>query len=74
MRTFIHKIKYAALFFCTPFLYAQRPTHSPNPEDNTPADFTNLFDVIVFIVLPVAMFIFYILWRKQVKKKGDDKN
>jgi len=74
MRNSIHKIKYAALFFFTPFLYAQKPTHSPNPQDNTPIDFNNLFDVIVFIVLPVLMIIFYILWRKQVKKNWNHKN
>lgn len=74
MRTLIHKIKYTALFFFTPFLYAQKPTHSPNPQDNTPIDFNNLFDVIVFIVLPILMFIFYIIWRKQVKKNRDNKN
>ncbi len=74
MRASIHKIKYAAFLFLTPFLYAQMPTHSPNPQDNTPIDFNNLFDVIVFIVLPILMFIFYILWRKQVKKNRDNKN
>jgi len=74
MRASIHKIKYATLFFFTPFLYAQKPTHSPNPQDNTPIDFNNLFDVIVFIVLPILMVIFYILWRKQVKKNRDNKN
>lgn len=74
MQNSIHKIKYAVLFFFTPFLYAQKPTHSPNPQDNTPIDFNNLFDVIVFIVLPILMFIFYIIWRKQVKKNRDNKN
>jgi hypothetical protein len=74
MRTSIHKINYILIFLFTPFLYGQRPTHSPNPQDNTPIDFTNLFDVIVFIILPIVMFIFYILWRKQVKKNKDNKN
>jgi preprotein translocase subunit YajC len=55
-------------------MYAQKPTHSPNPQDNTPIDFNNLFDVIVFIVLPILMIIFYILWRKQVKKNRNHKN
>ncbi|HCE54798.1 MAG TPA: adenylosuccinate synthetase [Lutibacter sp.] len=52
-------------------MYGQRPTHSPNPQDNTPIDLNNLFDVIVFIVLPILMIIFYILWRNQVKNKGN---
>jgi heme/copper-type cytochrome/quinol oxidase subunit 2 len=74
MRPSIPKIIYTALFFFTPFLYAQKPTHSPNPQDNTPIDFTNLFDVIVFIVLPILMFIFYFLWRKQVNKNRGNKD
>ena len=74
MLPLIHKFKYISLFFFAPFLYAQKPTHSPNPQDNTPIDFNNLFDVIVFIVFPVGLFIGYFLWRKQVKKKKENKN
>ena len=74
MRTSIFKINYILVFLFTPFLYAQKPTHSPNPQDNTPIDFNNMFNVIVFIVLPILMFIFYIIWRKQVKKNRDNKN
>lgn len=74
MRTSILKIIYVALFFFTPFIYGQRSTNSPNPQDNTPIDLNNLFDVIVYIVLPILMFIFYFFWRKQVKKNRDKKN
>ena len=74
MRTSIYKINYILPFLFTTFLYGQRPTHSPNPQNNTPIDFNNLFDVIVFIVLPIAMFIFYFLWRKQEKKNKGNKN
>lgn len=67
----IFKFRNIVLFFFTGFIYGQRPTHSPNPQDNTPIDLNNLFDVIVFIVLPILMIIFYILWRNQVKNKGN---
>lgn len=70
----ILKFRNIVLIFFTPLMYAQKPTHSPNPQDNTPIDFNNLFDVIVFIVLPILMIIFYILWRKQVKKDRNHKN
>lgn len=70
----IHKMIRIALFFFTGFIYAQQPTHSPNPQNNTPIDLNNLFDVIVFIVLPIGIFIFYFLWRKQVKDNRDNKN
>jgi len=67
----IFKFRNIVLFFFTGFIYGQRPTHSPNPQDNTPIDLNNLFDVLVFIVLPILMIIFYILWRKQLKNKGN---
>ncbi len=74
MPTSIHKFKYIALFFFTGLIYGQLPTHSPNPQDNSPIDFNNLFDVIVYIVLPVSMFILYFLWRRKVKKNRKNKN
>ena len=49
----------------------QLPIGTRNPDDNSPIDFTNAFDVIVYIILPVLMIIFYIFWRKKKKK---DKN
>ncbi len=74
MRTSTHKINYILIFLFTPFLYGQQPTHSPNPQNNSPLEFNNLFNVIVFIVLPVVIFILYLVWRKQVKKDRDNKN
>lgn len=50
-------------------LLLQLPIGSRNPDDNDPIDLTSTFDVIVYIVLPVLMIIFYILWRR--RKKGD---
>jgi heme/copper-type cytochrome/quinol oxidase subunit 2 len=70
----IRKFKYVSLFFITPFIYGQQATHSPSPQNNTPIDLNNLFDVIVFIVFPVGLFILYFLWRKQVKKNRENKN
>jgi heme/copper-type cytochrome/quinol oxidase subunit 2 len=73
MRPSIRKFKYIALFFFTGIIYGQLPTHAPNPQDNSPIDLNNLFDVIVYIVLPVGMFILYFLWRRQVKKNRENK-
>jgi len=71
MQPLIHKFKYASFFFFTSLIYGQRPTHSQNPQDNTPIDLNNLFDVIAFVVLPIVLIIFYFLWRKQVKNKSN---
>jgi len=70
MLTSIFKFRNIVIFFFTVFIYGQRPTHSPNPQDNTPIDLNNLFDVIVYVVLPLGMIIFYFLWRKQVKNRN----
>ena len=51
-------------------LILQLPIGTRNPDDNSPIDLTSTFDVIVYIILPVLMVIFYIFWRK---KKTKDK-
>lgn len=48
-------------------LSAQQPTHVPGPQTNSPIDLNNWFDIIVFIILPLAMIIIYFMWRRQVK-------
>jgi heme/copper-type cytochrome/quinol oxidase subunit 2 len=73
MRPLIHKFKYLAIFFVSGFVYGQLPTHAPNPQDNTPIDLNNLFDIIVYIVLPIGMLILYFLWRRQVKNNRKNK-
>ncbi|HEY9168372.1 MAG TPA: hypothetical protein VIN72_02690 [Lutibacter sp.] len=74
MRPLIHKFKNIVFLFITGFIYGQKPTHSQNPQDNTPIDLNNLFDVIVFIILPIVVVIIYFLWRKQVKNDREHKN
>lgn len=54
-------------------LLLQLPIGSRNQDDNNPIDLTSAFDIIVYIVLPILMIIFYILWRKK-KRKDKDKN
>ncbi len=49
-------------------LLLQLPIGTPNPDDNSPLDLTDPFEIIVFIVLPILMIVFYILWRRMKKK------
>lgn len=49
----------------------QLPPGTRNPSDNTPVDFTNPFNWIVFIILPIAVAIYYIYWRKSKRKDQD---
>lgn len=48
-------------------LLLQVPTGTPNPGSNSPIDFSSAFDVIVFIVLPILLIAFYLIWRKKQK-------
>ena len=49
-------------------LLLQLPIGTRNPDDNNPIDLTSAFDVIVYIILPILMVIFYVIWRKKKKK------
>ncbi|MCM4162232.1 MULTISPECIES: adenylosuccinate synthetase [unclassified Arenibacter] len=49
-------------------LLLQLPIGTRNPDDNSPIDLTSTFDIVVYIILPILMIIFYILWRKKNKK------
>lgn len=59
---------YLSTFLISAASFAQQPTHVPSPQNNSPIDLNNWFDVIVFIILPLVLVIFYFLWRAQVRK------
>ncbi len=48
--------------------FAQQPTHVPSPQNNSPIDLNNWFDIIVFIIIPIVLIVIYFLWRSQVRK------
>ncbi len=51
-------------------MYSQIPTEVPKPQDNSPVDFSEPVNIILFIVLPILVIIFVIIWRN---KKQNDK-
>ncbi|HAT66937.1 MAG TPA: adenylosuccinate synthetase [Flavobacteriaceae bacterium] len=51
----------------------QIPTEVPNPSNNTPIDLSNIFDVLLFIVAPLLLVVFYFLLRKKGKENADSK-
>lgn len=53
------------------FLMIQTPTSTPNPRDASGIDLSSPFDIIVYILCPIAIFVFYLLYRKQ--KRNDNK-
>mgnify|MGYP001312799934 CR=1 FL=1 len=52
----------------------QIPTDVPNPDNNTPIDLTNIVDILLYIVAPIVLIVFYILLRKQSRKKQNDQS
>ncbi len=47
----------------------QLPIGTPNPDDNKPIDVSDPFDIIVFIVLPILVIIFYFVRKRQKNNK-----
>lgn len=70
----MQRIIYIVTLLFTTALLAQKPTHVPSPQNNTPIDLNNWFDVTVFIILPLVMVFLYFLWRHQVKMDKDAEN
>lgn len=75
MKNYItYLLTFILLVLSTIFSYAQQPTHTPSPQNNSPINLNNWFDIIVYIILPICMVFFYFLWRRQVKKEKENKN
>jgi len=52
----------------------QIPTEVPHPDNNTPLDFSDPFELIVYIIIPVVMLLFYFFLRKKKKQRKKDEN
>ncbi|UOB19167.1 hypothetical protein [Abyssalbus ytuae] len=67
----LKNIKWAflLLFSIMPFskIKSQIPTEVPHPDNNKPVDFSSPFDIIVFIILPIMVIVFFILWKRKKK-------
>ncbi len=50
-------------------VYSQIPRDVPNPQDNTPVDFTDPANIIILIILPLLVVVLVILWRNKKKKR-----
>lgn len=49
-------------------LSVQIPTEVPHPDNNSPIDFTNPADIIIYVALPLFMVILYLVIRKRKYK------
>jgi len=50
------------------FIYAQRPTHIPEPSGPFNV-FQSVENVIFYIVLPIIIIVLYIIWRRRITKE-----
>lgn len=48
--------------------YSQIPTEVPKPQDNSPVDFSEPVNIILFIVLPILVVVFVLIWRGKKQK------
>ncbi|MDO9554122.1 hypothetical protein [Rhodonellum sp.] len=43
------------------------------PKPRGPVDFSETSNVVIFIVIPLIIFILYLIWRKEIKKRIEKK-
>lgn len=48
-------------------IFAQKATEANRPQD-TPVDFSDPVNIVLFIVLPIIVIILYFIWRKHKKR------
>ncbi|WP_010135840.1 adenylosuccinate synthetase [Ochrovirga pacifica] len=46
----------------------QKPDGIPSPNEDNPLNFSDPYEVMVYIVLPVCIAVFYFVWRKKRRK------
>ncbi len=52
-------------------VFTQIPREVPHPDNNTPLDFSNPFEVIVYIVIPVLLLLLYFFLRKRRRNSAN---
>lgn len=49
-------------------IYSQIPTDVPNPRDDRSVDFSEPANIVIFIVLPLLVVVFLLIWRSKNRK------
>ncbi|WP_179344984.1 adenylosuccinate synthetase [Winogradskyella ursingii] len=49
-------------------LLIQIPHGTPMPGEGKTLDFSDPFEVIVYVILPILLIVFYLIWRKKKRK------
>lgn len=51
--------------------FAQKPTSAPKAQDS-PVDFSQPENIVLFIVLPIVIVILYFLWRRSKRQEKSE--
>lgn len=57
------------IMFLTAFMTVAVQIPQDIPHQSEPVDFTSPLNILLYIVLPVIMVVYYYLWRKNQRKK-----
>jgi hypothetical protein len=60
-KSMTHQINHISLF--------QIPREVPHPDNNSPLDFSNPADIIIYLILPAVFLILYLVVRKKRAQK-----
>ncbi len=52
-------------------LFIQTPFGTPEPGDSGPLDFSDPFNTVVFIILPIILVVLFVYWKRSKKNEGE---
>ncbi|ETN95626.1 hypothetical protein SAMN04487906_0977 [Zhouia amylolytica] len=52
----------------------QAPQEIPKESDSEPVDFTDFDNILIYIIIPILIFILYFAWRQMKKRERDRRN
>ncbi len=64
---------YNSIGLISTFIFLQIPQGVPNPADSEPLTLETPFDYILFIGMPILIFIGYLFWRRRKKQREKEK-
>ncbi len=70
MRPLLLSVILMIVYFFTSF--AQRPTHVPGAGEPARV-FESPVTVVIYIVIPLLIGVFYVLWRRKIRKEKEQK-
>ncbi|UNY98213.1 adenylosuccinate synthetase [Zhouia spongiae] len=54
---------------CYLLLIFQAPEEIPKDSDNDPVDFTAFENILIYIIIPILIFVLYFVWRQMKQRE-----